>query len=78
MRPATPHHTITLHDGLVVGGHFFCDRLFSRTLDALVIQQFTGRSTFRGGVNHSGVHVVLFKTMQTLAFELRTENYTCA
>lgn len=65
MRPGTVHHVVTSKNCIAVGGHFFSSLMFSRTLDAVVVEHFAAE--FITNTDHTEVHIVLFKMLQKYA-----------
>lgn len=62
MQPGTPHHIISTEDTIAIGGHFFSTFLFSKTLEALIIEHFVAE--FITNTEHTEVHIVLFKMLR--------------
>lgn len=59
MPPGTIHYVVTLEDSLCVGGHYFTDKTFTKTLYACVYEHFVGKAITN--TEHSEAHIVLFK-----------------
>lgn len=59
MRPATPHSVLSLDDCLTLGGHFFSKENFSRSVQAMLLENVAGQ--FITNTEHPTSPLVLAK-----------------